>query len=770
MDVVNHQDMESISKTKTTTETTNFSPSSSSSSYHSIKLGSSMFTVDKRYINLEPQGDGSYGFVVSAYDIIRKRPVAIKKIKDTCSNILDAKRILRELKLLRHFSYHENIIAIYDIMTDPTNTSEFRDIYIVTNLFESDLERIISSNQPLTDHHFRFFIYQILRALKYVHSANVLHRDLKPSNILVNANCDVSICDFGLSRGFDTSSHDPLTEYVVTRWYRAPELLCDSPYYGKAVDMWSVGCILAELINHKPLFRGQNPQHQLQCIVQMLGCPPREKLDFIQSKAALSVIRKSAPRETPHFSTLFPKDTSFLALDLLQKILEFHPDDRVTVEEALEHPYLRDFHRVLPEPSCKDIFNFEFEIPILPSGSKKDLDAKGSSCDESQTQCSDFTGYARQPSTKNHPSSMIEYTNDLSVLTPEQLQAMIYDEVLLYRQPNQMSNTVAHMDTLNQSSSLTHVTGGVEDMTKYTNYSSVNTFYSSAYPHASNEQPGQHQSLQQQQFPNQDTTYMYADTLPPGTVDLNQAQGQYMYQLQDPQFMQQYSDQHQQLSSLDIQTAMEVAALLGENTPPRDQLHLQQQQMYTGSSFPTQGTYISGSTEQNQQYNPGSSSWMMDQSQSSSQYIHSQSQQPQEGQYSHHSQSGYQNSANFPSQYGYAHSKQLGTNAPVHMSGQQNPNYQYQWSSVGEGGSGGGNGGGNINNNSGVNSDGHNSRTLMQSNSGYVDASRSGSGSSGGNGNGNGETTINVKDDDLNRLLAMSFDASMEGSREQMDI
>ena len=348
-------DMGSVSKTTIVSS----SPSSSSSSknsttqFHSVKIGNNTFNVDKRYINLEPQGDGSYGFVASAYDIISKRPVAIKKIKDTCTNILDAKRILRELKLLRHFSYHENIIAIYDIMTDPANNSDFQDIYIVTNLFESDLERIISSNQPLTDHHFRFFIYQILRALKYVHSANVLHRDLKPSNILVNANCDVSICDFGLSRGFDTASHDPLTEYVVTRWYRAPELLCDSPYYGKAVDMWSVGCILAELINHKPLFRGQNPQHQLQCIVQMLGSPPKEKLDFIQSKAALSVIRKSAPRETPHFSTFFPKDTSFLALDLLRKMLEFHPDDRVTVEEALEHPYLRDFHRVLPEPSCK---------------------------------------------------------------------------------------------------------------------------------------------------------------------------------------------------------------------------------------------------------------------------------------------------------------------------------------------------------------------------------------------------------------------------------
>lgn len=126
--------------------------------------------------------------------------MAIKKIKDTFADLIDAKRILREIKLLRHFRTHENIITIYDIMTVPPNNQNFQDIYIVSNLMESDLERIIRSKQVLTDQHFQYFLYQILRALKYIHSANVLHRDLKPSNILVNANCDLAICDFGLSR------------------------------------------------------------------------------------------------------------------------------------------------------------------------------------------------------------------------------------------------------------------------------------------------------------------------------------------------------------------------------------------------------------------------------------------------------------------------------------------------------------------------------------------------------------------------------------------
>ena len=238
------------------------SSKSNPNEFHTLQVGYNKFYIDKRYVNLRPCGDGSYGFVASAEDTITGEKVAIKKIKDAFSDSVDAKRILRELKLLRHFNSHENIISILDIMTVPVNSPKFDDIYIVTNLMESDLERIIRSRQVLTDQHFQYFLYQILRALKYVHSANVLHRDLKPSNLLVNANCDLALCDFGLARGFENEGEDTLTQYVVTRWYRAPELLCESPYYGKPVDIWSVGCIFSELLAQEPFFRGENPQHQ----------------------------------------------------------------------------------------------------------------------------------------------------------------------------------------------------------------------------------------------------------------------------------------------------------------------------------------------------------------------------------------------------------------------------------------------------------------------------------------------------------------------------
>ncbi|MBA0745245.1 hypothetical protein Gogos_007825 [Gossypium gossypioides] len=113
----------------------------------------------------------------------------------------------------------------------------------------------------------QYFLYQLLRGLKYMHSANVLHRDLKPSNLLLNANCDLKICDFGLAR--TTSETDFMTEYVVTRWYRAPELLLNCSEYTAAIDIWSVGCILMEIIRREPLFSGKDYVQQLGLITQV---------------------------------------------------------------------------------------------------------------------------------------------------------------------------------------------------------------------------------------------------------------------------------------------------------------------------------------------------------------------------------------------------------------------------------------------------------------------------------------------------------------------
>lgn len=227
---------------------------------YSFKAGKETFTIDTRYSLIRTVGSGAYGVVISASDSLKNRNVAIKMVARAFNDEIDAKRILREIKLLKHFN-HENIVSIVDMMPPQVKyVDDFNDVYIVADLMETDLHRIIYSKQTLSIDHVQYFVYQILRGLKCVHSANVIHRDLKPSNLLVNSNCDLKICDFGLARGIhgNRSSTMLLTEYVVTRWYRAPEIMLACHEYSKPIDVWSVGCIFAELIHRKPFFPGED--------------------------------------------------------------------------------------------------------------------------------------------------------------------------------------------------------------------------------------------------------------------------------------------------------------------------------------------------------------------------------------------------------------------------------------------------------------------------------------------------------------------------------
>jgi mitogen-activated protein kinase 7 len=237
----------------------------------------------------------------------------------------------------------------------------FQEIYLVQELMEADLHQIIRSQQPLTDSHFQYFIYQILRGLKYIHSANALHRDLKPGNILVNANCELKICDFGLARGL-MEKPDPtgfMTEYVATRWYRAPEIMLSFQNYTKAIDIWSVGCIFAEMLGGKVLFPGRDYVHQLNLILNVLGNPSEDTVKRIGSPRAQDYIRSLPHMPKQQFSKIYPKATD-KAIDLLEKLLDFDPAKRITVEEALEHPYLEVYHDESDEPT-QDAFDFGFE-------------------------------------------------------------------------------------------------------------------------------------------------------------------------------------------------------------------------------------------------------------------------------------------------------------------------------------------------------------------------------------------------------------------------
>ncbi|KVH94584.1 Mitogen-activated protein (MAP) kinase, conserved site-containing protein [Cynara cardunculus var. scolymus] len=311
---------------------------------HYSVLGN-LFEVSSKYVPpIQPVGRGAYGIVCCAKNSETKEEVAIKKIGNAFDNRIDAKRTLREIKLLCHMD-HENIVKIKDIIRPP-DKEKFNDVYIVYELMDTDLHQIIRSSQLLTDDHCQYFLYQLLRGLKYIHSANVLHRDLKPSNLLLDANCDLKICDFGLAR--TTSETDFMTEYVVTRWYRAPELLLNCSEYTAAIDIWSVGCILMEILLREPLFPGKDYVQQLALITELPHVP-----------------KKSFQQKFPNVSPV--------AMDLAQRMLVFDPSKRITVEEALNHPLLRNLHEINEEPICPSPFVFDFEQASLSEEDVKEL-------------------------------------------------------------------------------------------------------------------------------------------------------------------------------------------------------------------------------------------------------------------------------------------------------------------------------------------------------------------------------------------------------------
>jgi len=326
------------------------------------------FNVGTQYQVLDVVGEGAYGIVCSAVHRPSGRKVAIKKIAPF-EHSMFCLRTLRELKLLKFLSeagVSENIISILDIIK-PASLEAFKEVYLIQELMETDMHRVIRT-QDLSDDHAQYFIYQTLRALKALHSADVIHRDLKPSNLLLNANCDLKVCDFGLARSVKTAEPSGtetgfMTEYVATRWYRAPEIMLTFKQYTKAIDVWSVGCILAEMLSGKPLFPGRDYHHQLTLILDVLGTPTLDEFYAISTRRSRDYIRALPFRKRRSFATIFP-NASALAVDFLTKTLTFDPKKRVTVEDALAHPYLEAYHDPDDEPVAPplDPEFFEFDL------------------------------------------------------------------------------------------------------------------------------------------------------------------------------------------------------------------------------------------------------------------------------------------------------------------------------------------------------------------------------------------------------------------------
>jgi mitogen-activated protein kinase 1/3 len=348
--------------------------------------GLDKFKLPSKYEISQVIGSGAYGCVCEAFDHESGQLVAVKRMGHLFKDLVDCKRILREVAILSRL-HHDSIVQIYDIPA-PSNPSSFQELYVVMEICDSDMKKLIKANVTLSALHINTLLYNMLVGLKYLHSAGIYHRDLKPANCLVNQDCSVKICDFGLSRAIggehfqelpdsardgkcgDLSSKGQLkrhlTGHVVTRWYRAPELILLQDNYTAAIDVWSAGCIYAELLgmlegtrfeDRGPLFPGascfplspdrdhkhdykyhtRGKHDQMNMIFNLLGTPTEEELvSFGFSSDARRYIRCFDKRRAQGIKAKLPYADNDMC-DMLEHMLQFNPSRRITVEEALDH-------------------------------------------------------------------------------------------------------------------------------------------------------------------------------------------------------------------------------------------------------------------------------------------------------------------------------------------------------------------------------------------------------------------------------------------------
>ncbi|XP_054911601.1 mitogen-activated protein kinase 11 isoform X1 [Poeciliopsis prolifica] len=344
--------------------------------FYRQELNKTVWEVPERYQNLTPVGSGAYGTVCSAYDVVSRHKVAVKKLSRPFQSLIHSRRSYRELRLLKHMK-HENVIGLLDVFTPAGTLEGFNELYLVTNLMGADLNNIVKF-QRLSDEHVQFLIYQLLRGLKYIHSAGLIHRDLKPSNVAVNEDCELrvrstftstlrlllappwtveetfltffhsqQILDFGLARQTD----DEMTGYVATRWYRAPEIMLNWMHYNQNVDIWSVGCIMGELLKGKVLFPGTDYIDQLKRIMEVVGTPTPDLLKKICSEHAQKYIQSLPFMPQQDMEKIF-RGANPLAIDLLKRMLVLDCDERISASEALAHPYFSQYHDPDDEPEA----------------------------------------------------------------------------------------------------------------------------------------------------------------------------------------------------------------------------------------------------------------------------------------------------------------------------------------------------------------------------------------------------------------------------------
>jgi mitogen-activated protein kinase 15 len=318
--------------------------------------------IKKRFIFQKKVGQGAYGVVFKVIDKKTKEQVALKKLFGAFQDEVDSQRTFREVMLLQELNGHDNIIRLLNVIKAENDL----DLYLVFDYMEADLFNVIRAN-ILQDIHKKFIIYQILKALKFIHSADIIHRDLKPSNIFINSDCHIKLGDFGLARTLEHNPHmgSVVTEYVATRWYRAPEMILAAQKYGKPIDMWSVGCILYEMLVGTPLLPGKSTKDMIKMMFSVTGFPDRKEYNEIKKEIKIQIdydqlLQEKVKKKKNILQTLSKYTHDDVAIDLLLKLLVFNPNKRLTAEEALKHPYVAEFHNEEEEI----VSDHKIEIPL----------------------------------------------------------------------------------------------------------------------------------------------------------------------------------------------------------------------------------------------------------------------------------------------------------------------------------------------------------------------------------------------------------------------
>ncbi|XP_033261269.1 mitogen-activated protein kinase 12 isoform X4 [Orcinus orca] len=351
------------------------SPPPARKGFYRQEVTKTAWEVRAVYQDLQPVGSGAYGAVCSAVDSRTGAKVAIKKLYRPFQSELFAKRAYRELRLLKHMR-HENVIGLLDVFTPNETLDDFTDFYLVMPFMGTDLGKLME-HEKLSEDRIQFLVYQMLKGLKvgawgaagvggaprrsceltaadpsvspqYIHAAGIIHRDLKPGNLAVNEDCELKILDFGLARQADSE----MTGYVVTRWYRAPEVILNWMHYTQTVDIWSVGCIMAEMITGETLFKGSDHLDQLKEIMKVTGTPPAEFVQRLQSAEAQNYMNGLPELEKKDFAAILT-NASPLAVNLLEKMLVLDAERRVTAAKALTHPYFESLHDTEDEPKAQ---------------------------------------------------------------------------------------------------------------------------------------------------------------------------------------------------------------------------------------------------------------------------------------------------------------------------------------------------------------------------------------------------------------------------------